>query len=155
MSNHDSEVWATLTKFMLGLAILAVVIFVIAGALATDNKEAAKNDSAVSEDKAIAERIAPVAQVTVAGDEPAAEPTAKSGADVYASACFACHGTGAAGAPIVGDKAAWSARIGQGSETLYANAINGLNAMPAKGGRADLSDDTIKSIVDYMVSESK
>lgn len=155
MGDHDKEVWGTLTKFMLGLAVFAVVIFVIAGSLATSNKEAAMADGAEAMDKAVAKRIAPVAKVKVAGDKAAAPAAKKSGKDMYASACFACHGTGAAGAPILGDKAAWSARIGQGNETLYTNAINGKAGMPPKGGRADLSDDAIKSIVDYMVAESK
>ena len=155
MGDHDSQVWGTLTKFMAGLAIFAVVIFVIAGSMATGNKEAAMKDKAVGEDKAIAERIAPVAQVTVAGDKPAAVATKKSGKDIYASACFACHGTGAAGAPVLGNKEAWSARIAQGKATLYKHALNGFNGMPAKGGRADLSDDAIKSVVDYMVSQGQ
>ena len=155
MGDHDSQVWGTLTKFMLALAILAVVIFVVAGSMATGNKEAAMKDNAAADDKAIAERIAPVAKVAVAGDEPAAAPVKQSGKDLYAAACFACHGTGAAGAPILGDKAAWSARISAGDDALYTNAIKGKGGMPPKGGRADLSDDAIKSIVDYMVAESK
>jgi len=155
VGDHDKQVWGTLTKFMLSLAALAVVIFIVAGSMATSNKEAAMKDNAASADAAIAERIAPIAQVTVAGDKAAEAPVQQSGKDIYASACFACHGTGAAGAPILGDKAAWSARIGQGIESLYNNAINGLNGMPAKGGRADLSDDAIKSAVDFMVAESK
>jgi len=155
VGDHDKEVWGTLTKFMLALAVLAVVIFVVAGALSQGNKDAAKADKAASMDEAVAERIAPVAKVKVAGDK-AAEPAAKlSGKDMYASACFACHGTGAAGAPVLGDKAAWSARIAAGTDALYTNAIDGKGGMPPKGGRADLSDDAIKSIVDYMVAESK
>ena len=155
MGDHDSQVWGTLTKFMSGLVILAIVIFVVAGSMATGNKEAAQKDRAASEDKAIAERIAPVAKVTVAGDKPAGTTAKKSGKDIYASACFACHGTGAAGAPVLGNKEAWAARIAQGKETLYKHALEGLNGMPPKGGRADLSDDAIKSVVDYMVSQAK
>lgn len=155
MGDNDKEVWGTLTKFMLSLGILAVIIFVIAGMMADENKEAAMKDNAAANDKAIAERIAPLAQVKVAGDEPAEAPVQQSGKDLYAAACFACHGTGAAGAPILGDKAAWSARIAAGIDTVYTNAIQGKNGMPPKGGRADLSDDAIKSIVDYMVAESK
>ena len=155
MGDHDKEVWGTLTKFMLALAVLAIVIFVVAGALSEGNREAAKADGATDMDKAVAERIAPVAMVKVAGDKAAAPAAKLSGKDMYASACFACHGTGAAGAPILGDKAAWSARIAAGTAALYTNAINGKGGMPPKGGRADLSDDAIKSIVDYMVAESK
>ena len=76
----------------------------------------------------------------------------------YQTACFACHGTGAAGAPKVGDKAEWKARIAQGNETLYTHAIKGYKGkkgfMPAKGG-SSLSDDAVKAAVDYMVKGSK
>jgi cytochrome c5 len=63
--------------------------------------------------------------------------------------------TGAAGSPKLGDKAAWEARIATGNDALYASALNGKGAMPAKGGRADLSDDAVKAAVDYMVAQSK
>jgi len=155
VGDNDSQVWGTLTKFMLGLAVFAIVIFVIAGYMAEVNKQAAMKDNSATAEKAITERIAPVAQVKVAGDTVAAEPKQQSAKDLYASACFACHGTGAAGAPILGDKAALSARIGQGMDLVYKHAIEGLNGMPPKGGRADLSDDAIKSIVDYMIEGSK
>lgn len=82
-----------------------------------------------------------------------------SGEATYKTACFACHGTGAAGAPKVGDKPAWKARIAQGNDKMYSNAIKGYKGakgvMPAKGGRADLSDDAVKAAVDYMVAQSK
>jgi len=71
----------------------------------------------------------------------------------YADNCAMCHDTGAAPAP--GDKAAWSALIAQGMETLYKNGIKGTNAgMPAKGG-SSLSDAQFKSVVDYIVDQSK
>ncbi|MBD3609779.1 MAG: cytochrome c5 family protein, partial [Gammaproteobacteria bacterium] len=78
------------------------------------------------------------------------------GKAVYQQACFACHGTGAAGAPKFGDKAAWKARIAQGMAKLNQHAITGFQGktgyMPAKGGRMDLSDDAVKSAVTYMVT---
>ncbi len=80
---------------------------------------------------------------------------AAEGQKVYQQACFACHGTGAAGAPKLGDKAAWKPRIAQGKEVLYKSAIEGKGAMPPKGGRADLSDADVKAAVDYMVAQSK
>ena len=55
----------------------------------------------------------------------------------------------------LGDKAAWEPRIAQGKDAMYASALNGKGAMPAKGGRADLSDDAVKAAVDYMVAQSK
>ncbi len=78
--------------------------------------------------------------------------SAAEGQKTYQQACFACHGTGAAGAPKL-EKSAWTDRLSKGTETLYDHAINGFNAMPAKGGRADLSDADVKAAVDYMLSE--
>lgn len=80
---------------------------------------------------------------------------ASEGQKVYQQACFACHATGAAGAPKLDDKAAWKDRIAQGKEVLYKHAIEGKGAMPPKGGRADLSDDAVKAAVDYIVSQAQ
>ncbi len=75
--------------------------------------------------------------------------------ELYASKCAMCHDSGAAGAPILGDKKAWKARIDAGMETLYKNGIDGKGAMPPKGGAGGLSDDEFKKIVDYIVNKSK
>lgn len=91
--------------------------------------------------------------------EPAAAPAATAdlakGKSIYGTACFACHATGAAGAPKLDDKAAWAPRIAQGMDTLVQHAINGKGAMPPKGGRLDLSDDDIRDAVAYMVGEAE
>lgn len=75
-------------------------------------------------------------------------------AQTYMRDCAVCHLPGIAGAPKVGDKTEWSRRIRAGMEMLYRNALEGVpnTAMQAKGGQTDLSDELIKSIVDYMVS---
>jgi len=78
----------------------------------------------------------------------------KSPADLY-TACAACHDSGVLNSPKLGDKAGWAARISKGADTLYANAINGIGGMPAKGGRADYSDDDIRVVVDYMLESVK
>ncbi len=78
-----------------------------------------------------------------------------AGADTSKQACQACHMTGAAGAPKLGDKAAWAARLAQGNDALYTAVIKGKGAMPPKGGQAQLSDDAVKAAVDYMVGQSK
>ncbi len=84
---------------------------------------------------------------------------ADAGEKTYKMACFACHGTGAAGAPKLGDKAAWAPRIKQGKEILYKHAIEGFKGskgvMPAKGGRTDLSDADVKASVDYIIAHSQ
>lgn len=106
-------------------------------------------------------RIAPVGEVCVQGQDcgSAAAPVAsasagpRSGNDVYDSACMACHNTGAAGAPKLGDAGAWSGRVEKGLDTLVSHAINGFNAMPAKGGCGSCSDEDIEAAVEYMVSQ--
>ncbi len=121
---------------------------------------------------AVNDRIQPVGQVRTT-DDPAPQPVQASaaGADdaqadapadgkaVYEQACFACHGTGAAGAPKLGDAGAWSDRIAKGEATLHKHALEGFTGetgiMPPKGGRADLSDEQVKAAVDYMLSQSK
>ncbi len=87
----------------------------------------------------------------------AAEPD--KGKTVYDATCAACHGAGVAGAPRLGDKTAWQARIAQGNALLEEHAIKGFQGktgfMPARGGNAALSDDDIKAAVVYMVQRSK
>lgn len=77
--------------------------------------------------------------------------------DVYKKACAACHDQGLAGAPKLGDKAAWDPRIKQGLDTLYTVGIKGKpgTGMVAKGGNPSLSDADVKAAVDYMVSKAR
>jgi len=77
------------------------------------------------------------------------------GKTVYNKTCFACHKLGLAGAPKIGDKAAWAPRIADGEEELVTNAIKGTGAMPAKGGNAKLTDAEVRAAVDYMVEQSR
>jgi len=81
------------------------------------------------------------------------------GAAIYNSGCMACHASGVAGAPMVGDPTVWVDRIAQGTEMLYEHAIVGYQGetgfMPPKGGFTHLSDDDIKLAVDYMVEQSQ
>jgi cytochrome c5 len=81
--------------------------------------------------------------------------SAAEGKAVYDQTCHVCHGTGLAGSPKFGDKAAWGPRIATGIDTLYNAALHGLNAMPPKGGNAALSDAQVKAAVDYMVAAAK
>jgi cytochrome c5 len=77
------------------------------------------------------------------------------GKGVYDKTCVACHGTGVAGAPKVGDKTAWAPRLAGGVGPLVQSAIKGKGAMPPKGGNAALSDAQIKAAVEHMVALSK
>ena len=84
----------------------------------------------------------------------AAKPDPAKGKAIYDANCAACHATGLAGAPKPGDKAAWSARLGQGYAGLYDNALKGVRGMPAKGGNADLPDADLANAVAYMFKEA-
>lgn len=88
-----------------------------------------------------------------------ATPAKTDGKKAYDTACVACHGMGIAGAPKFGDKAAWSARIAQGTNVLHDHAIKGYQGkagvMPPKGGAASMPDADVKAAVDYMVAAAK
>jgi len=92
---------------------------------------------------------------TEKAEAPQAVAASGKGEAVYKQTCFMCHAAGVAGAPKLGDKAAWGPRIAKGKDALYASALKGKNAMPAKGGNASLSDADVKATVDYMVGEAK
>ena len=77
------------------------------------------------------------------------------GEEIYSSRCIACHLTGAAGSPKLGDAEAWSSRVAKGMDVLYNNVINGFKGMPAKGLCMKCSDEELKAVVDYMIEKSK
>lgn len=157
MSHTDSSFLKTLIVIIAALVAFMVLIIIAANLLSNGKRADKAQDPMVQ--AAIEERIKPVGEVTVgaAAAQVAAAPAA-SGADgegTYKSTCFACHGTGAAGAPKFGDKAAWKPRIAQGLDTLYNHALNGFKGMPPRGGNAGLSDEAVKAAVKYMVDHSK
>jgi len=80
---------------------------------------------------------------------------AANGKAVFDANCVACHGTGVAGAPKIGDKTAWAPRLKQGVDVLHQSALKGKAAMPPKGGNTSLSDADVSAAVDYMVSQAK
>ena len=157
--SHDKEFFGTFIAVMAGLAVLAVVLVFTAISLTSDVSE-------YKPEEIVIENIKPVGEVYVAGESepeaaasgavtasPAAAP--KSGEQVYNSSCLACHGSGVAGAPKLGDVAAWAPRIAAGMDSLLANATNGLNAMPPKGLCMSCSSDELQAAVEYMVGKSR
>lgn len=104
-------------------------------------------------DEQIAERLKPIGSVKIS--EVASSDGPQDPETVYNTFCVGCHASGAGNAPILGDVAAWSERIAQGTDVLYASGINGIGIMPAKGACASCSDDDIKATVDYMIAASQ
>lgn len=99
-----------------------------------------------------------IIQTTVIAAALLAANTAVQAADaegIYNTKCMACHATGAAGAPKLGDKEAWAPRIATGMDALLASATNGKNAMPPKGTCMDCSEDDLKAVIEYMTSKSQ
>ena len=163
-------IFIMLLTIVVSAVSILLIVKLISGGMKIDHGSAE-----LSED-AIAHRLKPVGQVSVAfgpvdtniasdkSSEQLGQPAdsgdastkvAASGEQIYNTFCVACHATGVGGAPKIGDKAAWKARIAQGIDALYASAIGGKNAMPPKGGAMSTPDDNIKSAVDFMVSKSR
>ena len=166
--NDDKVFMKRFSGVLAGLVIVTILIIIIA--VGYDREDLTSNPSKA---KLALERVTPVAGVrtelpkTTTGPvtvevadtvklQPAeAAPAASSGIDggaVYTAACGFCHVSGAAGAPVPGSDA-WAERAAKGADALVASAIAGIGAMPAKGGRPDLSDDDIKAAVEYMIAQ--
>jgi cytochrome c5 len=175
VSKQDTHFFNTFSLVIGLLIVIAILIFAFARVVASRTQ-----DKQVMEEKQylqnVESRLAPAGREAVAGQDNSAlaikadagnaqaaagsaGPALKSGAEVFQQVCSACHGAGIAGAPKAGDKAAWGPRIAKGKDTLYEHAIKGFQGsagvMPAKGGRADLSDDLVKQAVDHMVGLAK
>jgi cytochrome c5 len=158
------------------VALIVGIILLVQLAIGTYAGRSTKNEPAMS-DAAVTQRIAPVARVSIDPNAKAPEPAkatatpaamtvaaippaaAKGGAadgkKIYDATCTACHGTGIAGAPKLGDKAIWAPRIKTGMPAVYEVALKGRGAMPPKGGNASLSEAEVKAAVDYMVAAAK
>lgn len=142
------------------LVVFAICIIFIARDIGAP-EEAVENSTA----KALTEqRIKPVGDVYTGEDGAAAIEQAASAASeapavafdgsldgemIYTTVCGVCHATGAAGAPIPGTDA-MAERAAKGLDVLMQSALNGLNAMPPRGGRADLSDEQVQAVVEFM-----
>lgn len=135
--------------FFPGLSLIFALFFFQNAVAASDTSQTLN---------AIEQRIKPVGQVQI--EQPKAETvsanasTSLTGQEIYDKYCVACHATGAAGSPKLGDKEAWKTRVAQGKETLYKHALQGFKLMPPKGACMTCSDNDIKSAVDYLVKES-
>lgn len=97
--------------------------------------------------------IQPVAKLELAS-APAVAPGSRTGEQIVTSVCGACHNTGAAGAPKIGDNGAWAPRLGQGLDGLIKSATAGKNAMPPKGGGADLTETELARAIVFMTGKS-
>ncbi|MBL4671881.1 MAG: cytochrome c5 family protein [Arenicella sp.] len=152
---NDSTFGRLFIGMMIILVVLTIIVAVAASFASTEVNAKLDERSDLENTQATALRIAPVGKFSATTIAAAPISAAiMSVEDMYTS-CSACHASGVLSAPIMGDAGQWAGRIAKGTETLYSNAINGFNAMPARGGNSALTDDNVKAIVDYMIAQSK
>jgi len=130
--------------------VVPIVLIVLLSQLATSGRIFDESSPAMSPEE-IAKRIKPVAEVAVAGGGAGAK-TLKTGEQVFQAVCTACHSTGVAKAPKLGNKADWALRIRAGKKALLQVALKGEGAMPPRGGASDLTDLEVERAVVYMAN---
>lgn len=139
-----------ITTIVLAFVVPIVVILLLIRLITASSPLGVGSDAQSQE--AVARRIQPVAGFSLVSAEGSSQE--RTGEQVYASTCSACHGTGVAGAPKVGDAGAWGPLIAKGFDALVKNAINGLNAMPPRGGNPALNDVEVARAVAYMANQA-
>jgi cytochrome c5 len=153
------KVFAIVSVIIIGLAIFIAILSNVFAGYASSASENYK----VQIQSDTNQRIAPSGKINLASNPSikqevmvvsVSETKILTGKEVYNTVCMSCHTSGAAGAPVIGNNSQWSDRLSKGKDALYASAINGIGIMPAKGGVSSLSDNEIKSAVDYILSES-
>lgn len=153
---HFSGIIAALVAFTVVIALLAYSVH--------RQLTPSENPSQLANAQA---RLAPVASARTGapGEQPVpevveTEPKAVAaafdgsldGEMIYNNVCQACHVSGAANAPKLGSDD-WAARAEKGIDMLTDHAVNGFNAMPAKGGRMDLTEEQVRATVEYMLAQ--
>ncbi|MBV1915870.1 MAG: c-type cytochrome [Pseudomonadales bacterium] len=114
----------------------------------TARKAVIASEAAPADEPASVEETAPAAEMEVAA-------TGATGEETYKKSCAMCHAGGTAGAPKLGDGAAWAARSEKGLDGMLAIAKKGLNAMPPMGMCMSCSDDELKAAISYMADSGK
>jgi cytochrome c5 len=155
---HHEHQSAIRTPKQLAAAVIAFFLVTIIGIIllvqfVTQQQLTGAGSDAMSPE-AVATRLKPVADEGFTFKDANAPKVLQAAEAVYTSTCQACHGAGIAGAPKTGDSGAWAARIAQGYDTVVKHALEGLRAMPAKGGNPDLDDIEVARAVVFMANQS-
>ena len=132
--------WAAIFAFVVPVFIIIGLVFYVTSA----TKPGA---GASNVEKSVSERVQKIGSVEIRD----ANRELKAGEAVYKAQCAACHDSGAAGAPKIGDKGAWTARIKTGFDALVSSALKGKGAMAPQGG-GDHSDVEIARAVAYLAN---
>lgn len=165
MSNADDIFWRRFGMILVVLTLFGFVVAFIARDIAGDAHHASMNNPT-----AVAARIAPIGQARVGDPSKVVAAIPKqamaketmatasmaatgpvTGEQIYNTTCLACHSTGVAGAPKKGDAAAWAPRIALGAEALVKSVLTGKGAMPPKAGNPNLTEEQVRSAVQYLI----
>ena len=142
IANWKGPVVATALSLVATIGILVLLTQIV-----TDQPKPAKDD-----DAAVLARLKPVGELLIAS---AAGPKGQlTGEQVFNQTCKTCHEAGLAGSPKFGDKNAWAKVIAQGQKTAVEHAINGIRAMPPKGGNPDFENVEVERAVVYMANQA-
>jgi len=156
---------AVISGFFLGVALFAYLL--VSHHMSMSNQVKHSRDGLMSNGLSVLDRIKPIGQlsmelpteIAVINTSISTGTVTRDGAQVFGQSCAACHASGIAGAPKLGDQAQWKTRLAKGTKVLYVNALNGISSsigvMPAKGGNASLSDAEVKAAVDYILAKAK
>ena len=153
MEAHDHQSFIKTPQQLIVVILLAFLVPIIAIILLVQlvlSRPGADPQALTPE--AVAARIQPVGRLELGA--PAAAPGARSGEAIVQATCAACHQAGVAGAPKLGDKAAWAPRIKTGFNAMLQSVIKGKGAMPPKAGDASLSEDEIRRAVVAMANQA-
>ena len=141
-----------MVSVVLGLVAPLIAIVLIVFLIKSIQSEQIDVDSPEIAEKTVLRNIAPVAKLDARdANAPRVE---RSGEEVYNAVCVSCHTSGALGAPKLNSKGDWGSRIAQGYDKLIDHAINGIRAMPPRGGDPDISDVEIARTVAYMANSA-
>lgn len=135
---------------VLAFVVPIAIIILLVNMVTSGTKVGAGSDTLSSE--AVTKRIAPVAGFALVDAN--APKVFKTGEQVFTAVCTACHTAGVAGAPKIGDSAAWAPFIQSGFDAMMNVALHGKGGMPAKGGNPTLSDFEVARAVVYMANKS-
>lgn len=158
---EDRKFVITFIGVIIALIILTIVLVTLSARTGSPTEAVMADREALYRER-VEKRLQPIAAVRLSGEPMPASVAAKAPAaaeektpeQVVQSVCAACHGSGLLGAPKIGDKAAWEERMKQGLDTVVDLAINGIRAMPPRGGDASLSDQQVHDAVVLMLKDS-
>ena len=157
MSNEHSDTFSPRNLSVLGgLLLIALILGEVIFVRNSDEGMSAQSNQGPGTMEDIAMRLKPVVtidDILANASSGSVDMASKSPEQLYQGACLACHASGVAGAPKLGDSAAWQGRVANGFDSLVSSAVKGKGAMPPNGG-STYSEEQIRSVIEYILGES-